>query len=266
MQIRFLPTCLAILCISFQGSAIRAAGPAAARQEIFSIRVYQLKSTLQEERLDKFLKEAYLPALHRQGIAKVGVFKPVGNDTAAIRRTYVLMSFRSLEQWTDLSSRLDKDAQYQSEGKDYLDAVHSDPPYLRIETILLQAFPGMTHLEAPAGLKAPAAERIYELRSYEGPTEKYFANKVQMFNKGDEIGLFKRLGFNAIFYASVLAGAHMPNLMYMTSFENMEAREAHWKAFSADPYWKQLVADPQYQHNVSHIDIIFLHPAEYSDL
>ncbi|MDO6432385.1 NIPSNAP family protein [Flavitalea sp. BT771] len=266
MQIRFLPTCLAILSIFFQGSSVSAAGPAAAGQEIFSLRIYQLKSAQQEERLDKFLKEAYLPALHRQGIAKVGVFKPVGNDTAAIRKTYVLMSFHTLEQWTALSSRLDKDAQYQSEGKDYLDAVHSDPPYLRMETILLQAFPGMTHLETPAGLKTPASERIYELRSYEGPTEKYFANKVQMFNKGDEIGLFKRLGFNAVFYASVLAGAHMPNLMYMTSFDNMEAREAHWKAFSADPYWKQLVADPQYQHNVSHVDIIFLHPAEYSDL
>jgi hypothetical protein len=266
MQPRFLPAFLAFVCTFSVGSPLRAAGPAAARQEIFSIRVYQLKSALQEERLDKFLKEAYLPALHRQGIAKVGVFKPVGNDTAAVRRTYVLMSFHSLEQWTGLSARLEKDTQYLSEGKDYLDAVHSDPPYVRIETILLQAFPGMTHLEAPAGLKTPPAERIYELRSYEGPTEKYFANKVQMFNKGDEIGLFKRLGFNAVFYASVLAGEHMPNLMYMTSFENMEAREAHWKAFSADPYWKQLVAEPQYQHNVSHVDIIFLHPAGYSDL
>jgi len=87
-----------------------------------------------------------------------------------------------------------------------------------------------------------------------------------MFNKGDEIGLFKKLGFNAVFYASVLSGAHMPNLMYMTSFDDMASREAHWKAFFADPHWKQLVADPQYQHNVSHVDIIFLHPAAYSDL
>jgi len=58
----------------------------------------------------------------------------------------------------------------------------------------------------------------------------------------------------------------MPNLMYMTSFENMASREQHWKDFSADPFWKKLVADPQYQHNVSHIDIIFLHPTAYSDL
>jgi len=236
------------------------------RQDIFSIRIYQMKDARQEERVDKFLKEAFLPALHRQGMEKVGVFKPLTNDTAAIRRIYVLMSFHSLEEFTTLDTRLDKDARYLSDGKDYLDATHDDPPYIRIETILLRAFPGMTHLEAPATLTTSATQRIYELRSYEGPTEKYFVNKVQMFNKGDEIGLFKRLGFNAVFYASVLSGAHMPNLMYMTSFDNMESREAHWKAFGADPYWKQLLAQPQYQHNVSHVDIIFLHPAAYSDL
>ena len=32
--------------------------------------------------------------------------------------------------------------------------------------------------------------------------------------------------------------AHMPNLMYMTSFDNMAARDEHWKAFSSDPLWK----------------------------
>jgi hypothetical protein len=265
MRPLFLPISLCFLCFFSFGALAHAAGPAA-RQDYYCIRVYQLNTAGQEERVDKFLKEALLPALHRQDIARVGVFRQVGNDTAALRRIYVLMSFPSLEKFTALSARLEKDAQYLSDGKDYLDAIHNDPPYVRMETILLQAFPGMTHLEAPSSLQGPAAQRIYELRSYEGPTEKYFVNKVQMFNKGDEIGLFKRLGFNAVFYASVLSGGHMPNLMYMTSFDNMAAREAHWKTFSADPYWKELVAQPQYQHNVSHVDIIFLHPAEYSDL
>ena len=87
-----------------------------------------------------------------------------------------------------------------------------------------------------------------------------------MFNQGGEIELFKKLGFNAVFYASVLAGAHMPNLMYMTSFENKAARDQHWKTFGDDPFWKHLSAQPEYQHNVSHIDIVFLHPTEFSDL
>ncbi|MBN9380743.1 MAG: NIPSNAP family protein [Chitinophagaceae bacterium] len=264
MKFRFLPIFAALLFLTSSSHA--AAGPLAPKQDFFAIRVYQLKNPQQEERVDKFLKEALLPALHRQGMGKVGVFKPLGNDTAAIRRIYVLMSFHSLEQFAQLPAGLEKDTRYLADGKDYLDAMHDDPPYVRIETILLQAFPGMTHLEAPTTLTTSAAQRVYELRSYEGPTEKYFSNKVQMFNKGDEIGLFKRLGFNAVFYASVLSGAHMPNLMYMTSFDDMESREAHWKAFGADPYWRQLVAQPQYQHNVSHVDIIFLHPAAYSDL
>ncbi len=58
----------------------------------------------------------------------------------------------------------------------------------------------------------------------------------------------------------------MPNLMYMTTFEDLPSRTEHWKSFSADTAWKQLSALPEYQKNVSHQDIIFLHPAAYSDL
>ena len=114
-------------------------------------------------------------------------------------------------------------------------------------------------------LKGEKKNRVYELRSYESATEKIFTNKVRMFNDGDEIGLFKKLNFNAVFYSEVLAGSKMPNLMYMTCFENMADRDAHWKTFVDDPYWKKLSTMPEYQHNVSHIDITFLRPVEYSD-
>ena len=239
---------------------------AAPRPEFYSIRIYNLKNADQEARVDKYLQSAFLPALHRQGIADIGVFKPIGNDTATVRRIYVLIPLKSLEQYTGLSAALAKDTRYLADGRDYLDAVHDNTPYVRIESILLQAFPDMPRHAAPGSLKGSTAERIYELRSYEGPTEKYFENKVEMFNAGGEIPLFDRLGFHAVFYASVLSGSHMPNLMYMTSFDDMPSREQHWKTFSADSVWKKLVAEPQYQHNVSHVDIVFLHPAPYSDL
>jgi hypothetical protein len=203
--------------------------------------------------------------LHRAGINKIGVFKPIGNDTAAIRRIYVLIAFNSLEQFTKLPSLLDKDNQYANDGKNYIDAVYNDPAYLRMESILLQAFTGMPNLGV-TGLKGPSSERIYELRSYEGASEKIYENKVRMFNDGDEISLFKRLDFNAVFYAEVISGAHMPNLMYMTSFENMTAHDQHWKSFGDDPVWKKLSAMPEYQHNVSHVDITLMHRTDYSDL
>jgi hypothetical protein len=86
-----------------------------------------------------------------------------------------------------------------------------------------------------------------------------------MFNEGDEIGLFSRLKFNAVFYADVLSGSRMPNLMYMTSFENMDERNAHWKSFSSDPQWKRLSSMPEYQHNVAKLDIILLNALPFSD-
>jgi hypothetical protein len=238
---------------------------AKATRDMYQIRIYQLKDQAQEQRMDRYLQEALVPALNRAGIARVGVFKPIANDTASVRRIYVLIPFAGLDQWQQLGERLEKDPAYQASGKDYVDAAYDNPPYLRMESILLEAFDKMPQFGIP-DLKGPLAERIYELRSYEGPTEKIHQNKVRMFNVGDEVSLFKRLGFNAVFYAEVLSGCHMPNLMYMTSFENMEAHDQHWKNFSNDPVWKTLSADPQYQHNVSHIDIVLMHPTAYSQL
>ena len=89
-----------------------------------------------------------------------------------------------------------------------------------------------------------------------------------MFNEGGELTLFKRLNFSAVFYASVLSGSKMPNLMYMTIFENMAEHDAHWKAFVNSPEWKSLSAMPEYENkvSVSHIDSILMHPTEYSDI
>jgi hypothetical protein len=86
-----------------------------------------------------------------------------------------------------------------------------------------------------------------------------------MFNTGDEIGLFKRLNFNAVFYSEVISGSHMPNLMYMTTFNSKADRDKHWDTFGSDAQWKTLTANDEYKNNVSHADIVFLHPTEYSD-
>ena len=114
-------------------------------------------------------------------------------------------------------------------------------------------------------LDGPRAERVYELRSYESATERLYLNKVDMFNAGGEVKLFDRLDFNAVFYGEVISGAKMPNLMYTTTFSDQASRDTLWKTFFDSPEWKELKANPIYQHNVSHIDIMFLYPTEYSD-
>ncbi|MDQ0966588.1 hypothetical protein QFZ20_001991 [Flavobacterium sp. W4I14] len=238
----------------------------ASKIDFYQIKIYHLKTDAQEKTVDDYLQKAYLPALHRNGITKVGVFKPIVSDPAAVteKLIYVFIPLKSFNGVLDLDEKLAKDKQYAIDGKTYLDAAYNEAPYERLESIVLKAFEDAPHFMLP-NLKSPMKERVYELRSYEAPTEKYFKNKVQMFNKGDEIGLFKRLNFNAVFYAEVIAGSRMPNLMYLTTFENKTDRDAHWKAFSADDYWKKLSAMPEYQHNVSKNDTKFVYPTDYSD-
>jgi hypothetical protein len=232
--------------------------------EFYQITIYHFSTGEQQAQLDLYLKEAYLPALHRQQIKSIGVFTAIANDTATDKLLYVIIPIKSLQQVNDLSAALAKDNDYQLGGKSYLDATYKTPPYTRMEKILLQSFPLAPFLILPKLTSSPK-DKVYELRSYESATEKIFQNKVQMFNEGGEIDLFKQLNFNAVFYASVIAGSHMPNLMYMTSFENMADRDEHWKSFGSAPEWKKLSALPEYQNNVSKNTIVFLHATTYSD-
>ncbi len=235
------------------------------QREFYAIKIYHLKNHSQQEQTSQYLKEAYLPALHRMGIQHVGVFEPVKNDSSYGKLIYVLIPFRSLTALTSLNQQLEKDRKFKQDGSDYLNAAYNEPPYERIETIILEAFPEHPVLTLPK-LNNPPSDRIYELRSYENPTEELSRSKIDMFNYGAELSIFKKLNFNAVFYGEVLAGPKMPNLMYLTTYEDMKSRDAHWKAFSNDPKWKELVGMKKYQHNVSHADIIFLHPADYSDI
>lgn len=237
-----------------------------AQRDFYEIRKYSITGASQEQTLDNYFKNAYIPALHRAGIKDVGVFKPVLTDTAnAGKWIYLFIPLKSLDQLVKLPEVLSKDKKYLVDGKDYIDAEYKNPPYARYETTVLRAFEDAPKYKK-SKLTGSKAERIYELRSYESHTEKIYWNKVKMFNSGDEIGIFDRLGFNAVFYGEVIAGSTQPNLMYLTTFANKAERDKHWDAFREDSQWIKLKAMPEYQNNVSKNVTLFLYPADYSEL
>lgn len=205
-------------------------------RDIYEIKIYHISSAAQAAAIDQFLADAYLPAMHQQGVEHIGVFKPIDGDSLAGKRIYVFTPFSSANSYADITSTLHlTDLPH---GEDYQKAPHDQAPYDRMEVILLKAFSGMPHYDVPK-LDGEKHQHVYELRSYESPTEQLFHNKVDMFNSG-EITIFDRLGFNAVFYGEVIAGPKMPNLMYMTSFDNMDAEKAAWKAFGSDEAWIKL--------------------------
>jgi hypothetical protein len=227
----------------------------------YQIKVYHLQNKKQEAIVDAYLKDAYLPALHKAGIASVGVFKPIAKDTLD-QLVYVFIPFKKLDDYAKLNETLASDQQYQNAGSAYLKAEYNAAPYTRIESILLKAFSAMPVFAVP-NLNSPKAERVYELRSYEAATENLSANKIGMFNDA-EIDIFSKLNFNAVFYGQVISGSRMPNLMYLTTFNNKADRDKHWTAFGED--YKKISGLPQYQHNVSKNVTLFLYPTDYSDL
>jgi hypothetical protein len=237
-----------------------------AQKDIYELLVYKLKTADQMESTDNYLKDAYIPAMHRLGIKQIGVFKPVANDTAEIKKVIILVQYISLDVWQRTKSNIMNDPVYTAAAKPFLDADTSHLPYSRVESNIMEAFPDAPKL-IPTTLKS-SPDAVYELRSYESPTEELHRTKVNMFNAGGEVALFKRLDFQAVFYSDVLSGSRMPNLIYMVVFANASAREEHWKAFGSSPEWKKISVDPNYRNNISvnHIDSWILKRTLYSDL
>ena len=203
--------------------------------------------------------------MHRAGVKKVGVFKPIADDAAAGTKVFVFIPINKLDEIEKIDTKLTKDSKYQSDGDEYINASWEKPAYERLESILIKAFDEMQEFAVP-NYNTPASEQIYELRSYEGPTEKMFKKKVEMFNAAGEVALFKTLEFNAVFYGEVISGSAMPNLMYMTTFKDMKSHDEHWDAFRVHPIWKNLSGLEEYKHTVSHSDKYLMHPTDYSDI
>ena len=235
-------------------------------RDYYQLKVYNIKDLDQETRVDHYLKNAYIPAMHRAGFKTIGVFKPMAEDTASYgKKIFVLIPLKDLSDIEKIEDKLAADNEYQIAGVTYIDAPYSNPPYERIESIILKAFAEHPEMQVYE-YKTPKSEQIFELRSYQGATEKIWRKKVEMFNEGGEVGIFKNVGSNAIFYGEVISGSDMPNLMYMTSYENMESNKAHWDAFRNHPDWKKLSGMEEYKNTVSHIDKWMCHPTDYSDL
>ncbi len=101
--------------------------------EFYEIRIYYFENKDQETLLDNYLQRALIPALHRLNIKKAGVFKPIANDTTAIKRIIVFIPFKQMEHFISMEEKLGKDQEYLTRGKEYINTVYSNPPYKRIE-------------------------------------------------------------------------------------------------------------------------------------
>ncbi len=243
----------------------KAAGAKAAhaKQQLYELRKYLLLPGEKKNRFNKFLRQAAIPAWNRLGIEPVGVFSPqFGKDKLTL---YVLLPHRNFDSVMTATERMLKDKEFLAAGADVLNAPLSDPAFVRMESSLLLAFEEMPGIEIPQNVKDKKS-RIFELRRYESHSLKAAKKKIEMFNKGGEIAVFRKTGLHPVFFAETIIGPLMPNLTYMLAFEDMTERDKNWDIFRNHPDWLKLKADPQYKDTVSNITDIILRPASYSQI
>ncbi len=233
-------------------------------RDYYLIQVYHCSTTKQIENIDLYLKNTFLPYLHQNGIEKVGVFAPLNNDTTADKKLYVWVPFKNIQKLDELDQKIEALDPMGNAAIIHLESKDNSLPYTRIEKILSRAFKFQPQYETKSSL-TKSSNRVYEYRSYESPTEAMHLKKVHMFNEGGEVSLFAQLNFNAIFYSKVIAGSSMPNLIYMTSFNSMEDRNAHWKSFGEAPVWKKISMAPEYLNSVNRNETVLMSARDYAD-
>ena len=246
-----LPALLALIVLfSF-------ATPCVIAREFYELRVYE-PTMGSLPTLEKYLSEALIPALNRQGVKNVGVFRETGKNEPPL--VYVLIPYASMNDFEKVKEGLAKEDEYRKASDSYDKVGVEKPVYFRYETSFMHAFEGLPKMVVPE--KKP---RIFELRIYQGYSDDAVRRKVKMFND-EEFKIFYATKLNPVFFGEVVAGKDLPCLAYMITFKDMEERDANWKAFGANPDWQRILKDPQYANTVSKIVRVFLEPMACSQI
>jgi hypothetical protein len=234
----------------------------AGRPRVLELRRYQFRFGPMQGRHAEYAKSALVPALNRAGIKPVGAFT-IGLGVG-VPATYLLLPHPTAESVLTLGGKLVDDADYKQAAGAFRSLPATDPPYVRRESSLVLPFASLPAVETP--VSGPA--RVFELRTYESHNESAGLKKIEMFEKGGELAIFRRLGLAPVFFGRDVVGKHMPSLTYMVGFGDMAAREKGWTAFGEDPEWVKLRATPGYANAdiMTNISIQLLRPADYSQI
>ena len=257
----FLSASLAASTFALGGEALPQ--PTTAFRDFYLLRRYSLRMGPQTTLAENYLGSALIPALNRMRLGPIGAFKlDIGPETPAF---YLLIPSAAPNTLVSLDANLAQDADFLKAADSFWAAPATAPPFERVDSTLLHAFEGWPKLTVPAS-SATRAKRIFQLRTYESPTDAAHLRKVEMFHHG-EFQIFERTGLHPVFFSQTVIGARMPSLTYMLTFADMAELQANWATFSADPAWKQLSTSPRYSEPiVSNISNQILSPLSASQI
>jgi len=209
--------------------------------------------------LENYLSEIIIPGLNKLGCSPIGVFKPHYGSRKS--NVYVLIPHKDMDSFLTTWKKLTATADFKATS----DTTMEKQLYERMETTLMSCFSQMPQLEIPKEVKGVPG-RIFEMRIYEAHNRLKSDLKVEMFNEGGEIEIFRNVGLHPVFFGHTLAGPLMPNLIYMCAFKDMAERDANWQNFNKDPDWLKLRENKRYSGTVSNTTTIIMTASPVSQI
>lgn len=211
--------------------------------------------------LDAFDKKL-IPERNELGFGKVGVFY-VDVDLMKDDRGYNAQLYDSavfvVQETTSIENFLSLQDRSAQRGPQF--NLSDDLDYIDEEMVVVRSIACQPRLAVPYS----NSERLLQLRTYNSPNyERNFA-KAQMFESAEH-DLFRRCGMLTVFMGTAVFGSWVPNVTYMLSFENNEARREGWSKFGQSPEWGKLSKDPQYARTATRIRNLFLRPSQESQI
>ena len=229
--------------------------------------VYLVASAAVVKHMDERLSDigvsfGFDPERNELGFDKVGVFY-VDVDLMKDDRGYNAQLYDSavfvVQETTSIENFLSLQDRSAQRGPQF--NLSDDLDYIDEEMVVVRSIACQPRLAVPYS----NSERLLQLRTYNSPNyERNFA-KAQMFESAEH-DLFRRCGMLTVFMGTAVFGSWVPNVTYMLSFENNEARREGWSKFGQSPEWGKLSKDPQYARTATRIRNLFLRPSQESQI
>jgi hypothetical protein len=207
----------------------------------YTVESYLLKNGTQLGRIHEYFGKHRIPALQRNHGGPLMVLEAI--IAPHLPQVSFITGFNSLEDMSSVTAKVAADKEMMKRYSEWEEG--SEPPFESQSVVLLEATPYSPELLPDK--ESRKSQRIFELRQYHSPTVSQSKALHQRF-AGAEIKIFNRVGIHPVLYTSTMIGPNMPDLTYLTPFDNLEAREKAWAAFQADAEWIKVRRESIEQH------------------
>jgi hypothetical protein len=200
---------------------------------LYELRRYLMPTFRHLAPLVRFAGDQLVPGLQAAGVQVVGCFT---TEIGPQPRFSLLLAFPDANAWHDQLATFAASDAWRTMEPGLFPA--GQPLISGYQAILLRSTPFSTDIAQALGAGQPG---VFEERIYHSSHSHAHQRLHTRFATGT-VGVFRRLGMNAIGLWDVVAGMDQPAIYYLLRYDTLADRTAQWNAYYGDEERKVITA------------------------